>query len=220
MKHILLKISLGLFLCILNHPTQAQSEKKHLKFEKKLNEFRYSLYADFETVDELSKLIEKSSGSHPLLKKMEDFVLENEEEIANYQRYKLSEYKDKIIDFNQYERDTTFFNSESIKLWSDALDEYNSINKLYGKSLGKFLTLNPINYTYMIKNIYLARTLSAMEMGTRSMKDAIAFPKIKTTLMKENHWKIWFDHYTYLYEFDYDMNQNTMKIVGVYYRQK
>lgn len=195
-----------------------QSKKQHLNFEKKLNEFRYSLYADFEDIDEFSKLIDNSSGNHSLLIKMEDFVLENQNEIESYQTYKLTEYKDNTIDFIQYQQDTVFFNPENSKLWLEGINEYNSINKMYGKSLGKFLTLNPLNYAVMIKNIYLSRTLSAHEMGKRNMKDAIAFPKIKTVAKKDNQWKIWFDHYSYLYEFDYDMKSNTMKIAGVYIR--
>ncbi|NJO88972.1 MAG: hypothetical protein HC831_08450, partial [Chloroflexia bacterium] len=59
---------------------QAQNEMKILKFEKKLNEFRYSLYADFENVKELNKLFEESEQSKPVLKKIESFIKENEYE--------------------------------------------------------------------------------------------------------------------------------------------
>ncbi|HBH48026.1 MAG TPA: hypothetical protein DDX98_05270, partial [Bacteroidales bacterium] len=38
----------------------AQSDKKIKKFEKKLNEFRYSLYADLENIENLNKLFDES----------------------------------------------------------------------------------------------------------------------------------------------------------------
>jgi hypothetical protein len=58
-----------------------------------------------------------------------------------------------------------------------------------------------------------------MEMGTQSMKDVIASPRIKCTEIEKLKWKIWFDNYSHLFEFDYEIDKNEMKMVGVYRRK-
>ncbi len=184
-----------------------------------MNEFRYSLYADFENVKELNKLFDESVQSHPVLAKIEDFIKENEKEIYDYQQHNLSKYKEQIIYFEKYQKDTVFFGKEG-KNVNPEINSYSQMIKMYGKSIGRFVTLHPINHAVMIKNIYLSRTSSAVEMGTQSMKDAIAGPKIKCTEIEKLKWEIWFDNYSHLYKFEYEIDKNEMKMVGVYHRKK
>ncbi len=196
----------------------SQNNKKHQKFEKKLNEFRYSLYADLENVKDLNKLLDESANSDQILGKIKGFIKENEQKIYDYQQYSLSKYKDEVIEFDNFKKDTVFFGKDG-EITEPEIVSYSQMIAIYGKSIGRLITLNPINHAIVIKNIYLSRTSSAMEMGTQSMKDAIASSKIKCTLTDKQKWKIWFDNYSHLYEFEYDLSKNEMKLTGVFCRK-
>ncbi len=214
----LIKIGIVLLVLAVNFESYSQSEKKRQKFENKLNEFRYSLYADLEDTEELNEIFEKNNQSHPLVKKLENFIKENEKEILAYQTYNLSKYKDNFIDFQSFTKDTVFF-GESGKVLKEFLETYDHMMSIYGESFGKFLSLNPLNGANTVKNVYLSQTLSVSEMGRLSMKDALASPKIKSIEMDNSNWKIWTDHYSRLYEFEFNLASNKIKLVGVYVRK-
>ena len=216
-KFYIFKITALLMFQFINY-SYGQNDRKHQKFEKKLSEFRYSLYADLENTERMDKIFDKNDLSHPLIKKLKQFINENEKEIRAYQVYKLSKHNDEIINFEQFTKDSAFFSEDGIAN-RGRFDAYEQMMGIYGKSFGKFISLNPFYIASLIKNIYMADALSASEMGAYSMKDAIAAPKIKCTQKSDQTWKIWFDHYSYLYEFEFELYSGKMKLVGVYTRR-
>ena len=120
-KSSLQKISITIFLLLLAFFIHAQENEKQLKFEQKLNDFRYSLYEGLDTIENFNTLLYESNGTHPMVKKIRAFIAENKQQVIEYREYKLSKFNRTKIDFNYFTNDSTYnktLNESDDEFWN------------------------------------------------------------------------------------------------------
>lgn len=193
----------------------AQKTDKKSAFETRLYEFKYSLYATMDTIKDLNHFFSNPDTTHILYKLIKEFVNENKELVTNYQKNELKRFTKTSVNFENFEKDSIFFDNNRPK------SEFVQLNEFYGNldktnAILQLMAFDPIYNAAMIKSIYLSHYHTDVDIGRSALMDKIALPKIKTLAINKNIWKIWFDHYSSLYEFTYHLIDNKMQLTGVY----
>jgi hypothetical protein len=205
------------FLCLITvHFSHAQSIsdcEKNEAFQRKLNIFRYSLYADL--LPQKERIVENmesffSDTSSVIYKKLKKFYLDNDIEIKVNQIKELEKYSGTKIEFDNYKIDTSF---NSILSDTTGFSYFSTVVASY-----YFVTFNPISYAFSIDNVLLARSKTPSEMGNSALINNFASPLIKTKKLKNNNWEITIDSYEYIIIHNYNLSDNKIKVTEIYKR--
>lgn len=181
-------------------------------FEKKLNEFRYSLHADLEPIPYFQ--MNKFEFSKQVIKKVENFLNNNKDEIKNY--------KTKVLEENQVkELKIPGLEYEEQKIDNKAFTV--DISKIVGKemniSMYRFMTINPYWGTILFSTAYLARTTGVETMAKYSIQNRFASTLYKTRKVDKDMWHIMVDQYSFIYMFSYNIETESLRLIKVYKRK-
>jgi hypothetical protein len=208
------KISITSILLLFAFFIDAHENEKQLKFEQKLNNFRYSLYEAIDTIENFNKLLDESNAWHPVVKKVEVFMAENKQQIISYREYQLGKYINTKIDFEYFRSDNTFdatLDNQGVEFW-------NKMAKI--SALTELMSIDPLFSVNVLINSYLSSNYTVSEMGRKVIKDKIASPKILTKKQNNTLWKIWVDQYDNLFELSYEPETNKIRMIGLFHRTK
>ena len=190
----------------------ACSQQKFTKFEKELNEFRYSLYQDLDTIP--FEQIRNMDFSHlaEIQGKTEIFIQQHEKDILQYKTNTLNRYTDiPLPDLKNYK---PFFDESDIS-------EINSVFEEYPSSLNRMFTLYSIDPLVLFRiyiSIFNAR-MGNQEIAMEAIKDQVAAYSISTRKKDKNTWTVFIDKYRYIFQFTYNIEDNLPFLINVYERQ-
>ena len=203
-----------LFIFVLIAKAQTNTEcQKNEDFQLKLQQFRYTLYADLMPQKEnISAHMDSffTDTSSVVYKKSMKFYKDNYTTIKDFQRYDLNKYTAINIDFSKFVLDTTFnaIISDSV-IWSFFSTYISSYSNL---------TFSPVSYAFTINSLLLSRIKTPSEIGTTSIINNLASPLVKTKMLQNNKWEITIDNYEYIFVHEYNLSDNKIKVTKVYKR--
>ena len=197
-------------LLLLTYCVHSQGIDPIFQFEKDLNIFRYSLYAELDSLDEEKLRRFDFNDTDSVILRINEFYEQNEARIKQYRRYQLEKYVSFKIDSSVY--------SSSPYFTSDAVPE-EFVNEFSTHPLAKLVFIHPLLQTQTLRTIIIARELSPTEFANQAMKNQVAQPLIQTKKINENNWEINLDHYDQLFKFKYNPESANISKIEIYKRK-
>jgi hypothetical protein len=208
-------MGLSWFLGQLAVAQTAREYQKMQTFEQQWTQFRYDLFPELYQISNNVRLLD-SLITLKTTQKLDSFVQKNKAQIIDYQRIKLKSYTAYRVDFEAYQPDSVLSLSK--------IQEFNAeISQSMGQDyaqLLKFKSISPPEIIYLYFSLLIARRLTANEMANFYMRNSIASPLIISQLIEKDRWKVWFDTYQFLFEFEYDISQMACRPKQVWQRKK
>ncbi|QCK16113.1 hypothetical protein [Mangrovivirga cuniculi] len=178
-------------------------------FEKKLVEFRSSLYPLLDNYNP-EKLLKYDFDQNDLIvTKVDSFVHANELEIQQYQLRLMQQYSNNY----NFEIRTEQFEPVDINDFNQKLNniDLSSVNPFY-----KLLLIDPIKELEIYRNMYLVQKYTNTEFAVFNTKLTIAPSLIKTKKSEDGYWDI----IEYLHEFiikaQYDPKQSKITNIEIF----
>ncbi|MCU0443672.1 MAG: hypothetical protein MUE85_02055 [Microscillaceae bacterium] len=214
MKKIYFILIFNGYLYSLEAQTPAELFEIHI-FEQQWTQFKYDLFPDLYQISDYAHLLDTLQNL-AIIQKLDDFIQKNKSQIIDYQRIKLKTYTNFKVDFGAYQPDTILTSSELEVL-------HTGISQGRGReyeNLLKFKHISPAEMVYFYFNVLMGRRLTASEMANFYLRNSIANPLFLSQSMGNDKWKIWFDAYQFLVEFEYDIAQMHCRPLQVWVRKK
>lgn len=182
------------------------------KFERKLNNFRFSLNNELEKYDDEKIYTLNFNSGDSIMLLIDDFIFKNKNKIKMYRENILEKYKgnpDFKFDISKYEK--VDFNNIN-----DYLEGFN-----LGKNapLSKLLWISPISETLAYKTIYFSQKKGALKLAVFNAKNSITSSLIKTQKLKNNQWEIIDNSYDIVSKFIYDLNKGKVIKIEIFKRK-
>lgn len=201
-----------LLIVFLSITLSAHSQQKITKFERELNEFRYSLYEILDTIP-FDVLRNMDVGSFKGLQdKIDTFIAGRSKDIYKYKADVLHQYKDTPLpDLNNYKPVQT---EEIDAVNSMIKDQLRDIKYMYD-----LLTINPISTVHLYISLF-SGYFGAEGLIAESVKAQIAACRISAQRRSKDTWLIFADKYNYVFEFTYSLEDNLLRFDNAYERKK
>lgn len=181
-------------------------------FERDLQAFRYSLYADLEKVDAQKLMSMKFEPSDTISLKVNEFYEKNKKRIYEYRASVLGKYTDTSIAWEKYETDTEY--TKSLKKIPEELWETLEVH-----ALKNLFFIYPLHQAEVLIMMVISRHVSASEVGEQARKNQIGQPRIQTKKISKTQWEINVDKYRQVFKFTYDSEKGTMQLIKILKRK-
>ncbi len=198
-----------LFLVLGSSLTYSQAND----FEKKMNDFRYSLNAEMD--DMPFEQLREMKFSEKTKKKIEKWLKENQEDILKYKKGMLEKHEVSSLTVSPVRYEKLVLEEEVLSLEINELMGWEAAGPVYG-----LLMVNPYYGVSMLSSMYLARNMRAEELGRFSLMLTMGGSRISTIKTGEDTWNIMLDQYSYVFIVACNIKTGSLKYVGVYRRKK
>ncbi|MBN1499448.1 MAG: hypothetical protein JW982_04810 [Spirochaetes bacterium] len=176
-------------------------------FEKKLIEFRYTLYPYIENLDYelMSNLALSDDGNNDLSASCAEFIESNKKNITEYRKYLLNLYMRPFPENDSYEE----IEVEDFSINPDYI-------KYRKNPAFSFITINPYYEMRFFMNYFLGHMLGAREFGELILKQQIGGERIFIRQKKNEIYEIMIDQYFYRFISEYNISNSEIKILKIY----
>lgn len=176
------------------------------KFERGVNDFRYTLYPYMREID--SRSFDLSDPKYETLRtEIVKFMKENGSGIKRYQSM--------FLWSNAGSPDLSGYAAEEFEPQGEMTDVYTRSPDMIA-----FAAINPYSMINFTVTMYLVRSYSTDDMGKHVIRSQLAFPRVITRRDKGTRWNIWVDEYEKIYLLDYDTDTGIAIMKGIYSRKR
>lgn len=176
------------------------------KFERGVNDFRYTLYPYLREID--SRSLDLSDPKYETLRtEIVKFMKVNGSGIKRYQSM--------FLWSNAGSPDLSGYAAEEFEPQSEMTDVFTRSPDMIA-----FAAINPYSMINFAVNMFLVRSYSTDDMGKHVIRSQLAFPRVITRRDKGTRWNIWVDEYERIYLLDYDTDTGIAFMKGIYSRKR